>query len=177
LIQTLTLTHTSHVMHFAVTCPTCGTVTPVKAGVPSIICPECQDWLPVEQIPDALPVESPKKRKPFPVWVLPVCIPIGILGVAQMIAAAGGLPEDVPVVIIARLAWVVLLLMLAAAYFVPILVAISRGHPNAAPIAVLNVLLGWTFLGWVAALVWSLTAIERRPASYAERRREPWPPE
>jgi len=26
-------------------------------------------------------------------------------------------------------------------------------------ILVLNLLLGWTFLGWVGALIWSLTAV------------------
>jgi hypothetical protein len=30
------------------------------------------------------------------------------------------------------------------------------------PIFVLNILLGWTFLGWVVALVWSFTAQEER---------------
>jgi hypothetical protein len=42
-------------------------------------------------------------------------------------------------------------------YFLPTLVATSRGHPNRAAIFALNFLLGWTFLGWVVALVWSLT--------------------
>lgn len=38
-------------------------------------------------------------------------------------------------------------------------VAILRGHHQWLAITVLDVLLGWTALGWVAALVWSLTAI------------------
>jgi hypothetical protein len=33
-----------------------------------------------------------------------------------------------------------------------------RKHPNAGAIAVLNLLLGWTFIGWVIALVWSFTS-------------------
>jgi hypothetical protein len=46
-----------------------------------------------------------------------------------------------------------------ALYLIPTLIAFLRGHPNAGAIAVVNVALGWTFLGYIAALVWSLTAI------------------
>lgn len=44
-----------------------------------------------------------------------------------------------------------------AVYFMPWMVARSRGHKNAAAIAVLNFFLGWTALGWVIALVWAYT--------------------
>ena len=47
-------------------------------------------------------------------------------------------------------------------YLIPTIIAIFRGHPNMAAIMAVNFLLGWTFLGWVAALVWSVTAIESR---------------
>jgi Superinfection immunity protein len=42
-------------------------------------------------------------------------------------------------------------------YFVPAFIAFVRKHRNTGPICILNLLLGWTFLGWVAALVWSFT--------------------
>jgi hypothetical protein len=42
-------------------------------------------------------------------------------------------------------------------YFLPWLVAATRGHNNSMAIFMLNLFLGWTFLGWVAALVWALT--------------------
>jgi hypothetical protein len=48
-----------------------------------------------------------------------------------------------------------------ALYFLPSIIAISRDHRNAGPIFLLNLLLGWTFIGWVVALVWSCTAQER----------------
>lgn len=41
-------------------------------------------------------------------------------------------------------------------YFVPCLVGSRRGHRNAMPIFVLNLFLGWTFVGWVGALVWAM---------------------
>lgn len=45
-------------------------------------------------------------------------------------------------------------------YIVPSVIAFTRGHSNAAAICALNILLGWTFLGWVASLVWSFTSQE-----------------
>lgn len=43
-------------------------------------------------------------------------------------------------------------------YFAPSLVAYGREHPNQTSIFVLNLLLGWTLIGWVCALVWAFTA-------------------
>lgn len=40
-------------------------------------------------------------------------------------------------------------------YFYPSVEAYLRDSPNLVSIAVLNVFLGWTLLGWVAALVWA----------------------
>jgi len=42
-------------------------------------------------------------------------------------------------------------------YLFPSYVASLRGHRKLIPIAAVNLLLGWTILGWIAALVWSLT--------------------
>jgi cytochrome c biogenesis protein CcdA len=44
-----------------------------------------------------------------------------------------------------------------ALYLLPSLIATCRRHSNVAAIEALNILLGWTFLGWVVSLVWSLT--------------------
>lgn len=45
-----------------------------------------------------------------------------------------------------------------ALYFLPAVIAsFVRNHPNAGPIAAINIFLGWTLLGWVVALAWSLT--------------------
>ncbi|TWT41096.1 hypothetical protein RAS1_37880 [Phycisphaerae bacterium RAS1] len=43
-------------------------------------------------------------------------------------------------------------------YFLPTIVAVHRNHYNTTAIFALNLLLGWSFVGWVVALVWSLTA-------------------
>lgn len=42
-------------------------------------------------------------------------------------------------------------------YLLPSLIAFSRGHNNLVPIFLFNLVLGWTMIGWVLALVWSLT--------------------
>lgn len=42
-------------------------------------------------------------------------------------------------------------------YFVPTIVAFSNGHKNKVAIFALNFFLGWTLIGWVGSLVWSLT--------------------
>jgi hypothetical protein len=54
-----------------------------------------------------------------------------------------------------------ILLILLVLYPAPSYIAFYRGHQNAIAICVLNVLLGWTFFGWSAALVWSCTATRR----------------
>ena len=46
-------------------------------------------------------------------------------------------------------------------YFVPSIVALMRHHPSKGAIIALNILLGWTLLGWIGALVWSLTGTRR----------------
>jgi hypothetical protein len=42
-------------------------------------------------------------------------------------------------------------------YILPSIIAFKRGHPNAGAICALNILLGWSLLGWAASLVWALT--------------------
>ena len=44
-----------------------------------------------------------------------------------------------------------------ALYFLPLIVAHRRKHPQENSIALLNIFLGWTFVGWVIALVWSVS--------------------
>lgn len=44
-----------------------------------------------------------------------------------------------------------------AFYFVPSLVGWSRRHRSLPAIIALNILLGWTGIGWIGAFVWSLS--------------------
>lgn len=54
-----------------------------------------------------------------------------------------------------------LITLAVAVYFLPNWVASARKHHNANAIFVTNLLLGWTVLGWIGALIWSLTAVNR----------------
>jgi Superinfection immunity protein len=50
-----------------------------------------------------------------------------------------------------------ILCLAVAVYFLPLIIALHRSHHNFGAIAALNVFLGWTGLGWLVALVWSVT--------------------
>lgn len=67
------------------------------------------------------------------------CFVSGNFGVAMLCLVGGGL----------------------CTYLIPALVADARSHPNATPIFVVNLLLGWSLVGWTFALAWSLSAIKR----------------
>ena len=49
-----------------------------------------------------------------------------------------------------------------AVYFLPIIIAAVRHTKSIVGIILLNVLAGWTFVGWIIALVWSLTGTKQR---------------
>ncbi len=54
--------------------------------------------------------------------------------------------------------WVPVLIVLALivlVYFAPTYLAYKKSKKQKTAITVLNVFLGWTFLGWVGALVWA----------------------
>jgi hypothetical protein len=55
----------------------------------------------------------------------------------------------------------VIVLLAGALYFLPTFVGQSKR--NAGAIFILNLLLGWTLIGWVAALVWAMT-VDPSPA-------------
>ena len=48
------------------------------------------------------------------------------------------------------------LLIGCAFYFLPTYFAVKRQHNKKAAVIALNIFTGWTFLGWVGSLVWSL---------------------
>ena len=52
-------------------------------------------------------------------------------------------------------------------YFIPSFIGSSKR--NAGGIFVLNLLLGWTFLGWVIALVWACCRDEKKRGNESTR--------
>lgn len=59
-----------------------------------------------------------------------------------------------------------------AFYFLPTLIACVRGLHNRFGIFLVNLFLGWTFFGWVIALIWAIAS----PAPYIVYARPPYPP-
>ncbi len=43
-----------------------------------------------------------------------------------------------------------------AMYFLPVVIAYARRHNNIFAITILTLFTGWTFFGWLAAILWSL---------------------
>jgi Superinfection immunity protein/Short C-terminal domain len=50
-------------------------------------------------------------------------------------------------------------LFFVALYCIPSLVAYNRDHPSKMGVLALNILLGWTFIGWLGAFIWSLSGV------------------
>lgn len=47
-------------------------------------------------------------------------------------------------------------------YFIPTIVGAARRTRSLVGIVLLNIFLGWTFVGWIGALVWSLVGARNR---------------
>lgn len=65
----------------------------------------------------------------------------------------------------------------AVLYVLPTLVAALRHHHQLGPIVVIDLLLGWTFIGWVVALAMATSRTDPRPDSeFATDTPEGWKP-
>lgn len=51
---------------------------------------------------------------------------------------------------------IIILLMILSLYLLPFIIAKSRGMANRWSIFFLNLFLGWTLIGWVVSLCWSV---------------------
>lgn len=51
---------------------------------------------------------------------------------------------------------IMLIVLIFSLYFLPFLIASLRQHKNILAIFLLNLAFGWTFLGWIATLIWSV---------------------
>lgn len=61
-----------------------------------------------------------------------------------------------------------------AAYFVPAIIAAARHVPNAGSVIVVDLLLGWTVIGWIVALA---MAFRSKPVPYPPPYSQPgWQP-
>ncbi len=56
--------------------------------------------------------------------------------------------------------WVLASVVGLVFYFVPTIIALMREHQSGCAIGVVNLLFGWSFVGWVVSLVWALTSAQ-----------------
>ena len=52
---------------------------------------------------------------------------------------------------------IICLILVVAIYFLPWIMAYSRKHKQVEGIALTNLFFGWTFIGWLVALIWSVS--------------------
>jgi len=58
--------------------------------------------------------------------------------------------------IIRQLDLLTILMLLYLAYVAPSIIALARGQSSVLTILTVNILLGWTIIGWIASLTWAL---------------------
>ena len=87
--------------------------------------------------------------------IMLVCAAPVFISHAFLAQAAAMMGVPMPVIISVWIA-------LVAIYFLPVITAHSRRHHNTTAIFILTFFLGWSFVGWVIALVWSFTAAEAK---------------
>ncbi|NUQ57249.1 MAG: superinfection immunity protein [Candidatus Paceibacter sp.] len=64
-----------------------------------------------------------------------------------------------------RVSLAVLLSLCTLGYFLPTTIAIIRRRTNTMSIFVLDLFLGWTLIGWVIALAWSVATDAPKPTT------------
>lgn len=128
--------------YLKVACPHCaGNIEyPSGYGI-TIDCPHCGGR-----------IRLPGK---FPFKVFAISLPVIALAVPGALIVRK-LPADV-----VKIAWQYILVFLTllfvgGTYFAPTLVAIRRAHRNWVGIFIVNLAFGWTLIGWIVALVWSV---------------------
>ena len=58
-------------------------------------------------------------------------------------------------------------------YFVPTIIAIFRKTHNVGPVIVVNLFLGWTFIGWIVALAMSVTSNKNKSTNNSQNNWSP----
>lgn len=51
------------------------------------------------------------------------------------------------------------ILIMQFVYFFPVMIAIIKKRSDTLQIYLFNIVLGWTVIGWIVALIWSLISI------------------
>jgi len=135
------------------TCPEC------EADIPDIeddliTCPKCENVFEnrKEAGSQGIPRETPKRKSKTGYWYLiPALILLCVIPPAFTMSGSEATEYALSLT-------AVLVLGVAAfyGYFAPSIIAKRHHHKNLNALVALNIFLGWTFIGWVVALVWAL---------------------
>jgi len=52
--------------------------------------------------------------------------------------------------------WIIIGIAVLIIHFLPSYIAYSKNHPSKVLILVLNILMGWTGIGWLVLMFWSM---------------------
>jgi hypothetical protein len=55
---------------------------------------------------------------------------------------------------------IIIIICVVVAYILPGIIATMRQHHQAGAIFALNLFAGWTLIGWIASLVWAVSAVK-----------------
>lgn len=68
--------------------------------------------------------------------------------------------------------------ILTGMYFLPTILAAARGNHSTLGVGLLNFFAGWTFIGWIVALIWALTGERDYPhVVYVWQPQQQWQPQ
>ena len=141
-------------------CPGCGAQMPVLMSY----CTKCGEPIAAQTMSSSSPLPNDVNRQSlnespstslfkgiYPPYVI-IGVFVFLLVVAMINDESGLLTRGVGSIL--------LFIGAVLLYFLPSLIADRRKHHNKWPIFLVNLLLGWSALGWVAALVWSVMAVK-----------------
>ena len=94
----------------------------------------------------AIPTPSAKQKRPG------TLLAVSVIAISLLVGAAYG---GSGAVILGTMFGLFL-------YLLPAFIAYQRWHGNRHAILVINVFLGWSVIGWIAALIWSATGASTR---------------
>ena len=73
---------------------------------------------------------------------------------------ASSAPTGILVLIIMAVVGIIALAVSAVVYFLPTIIALKRNTSNKTAAILVDIFLGWSFVGWIIALVLSLTGVK-----------------
>lgn len=116
-------------------CPFCYQTIPIAARK----CPFCQEWV---------AKGKPQQNVVIQTAHLILQIILLIIGVILGLEVDDGLLGAILAII---------LYGICLLYFLPTVIAYKKGHKQTTPIFTINLVLGFTLIGWFVALIWALT--------------------